>query len=131
MNAYAMSGTPLQTEVYLNDMQGYYPLGRGNLGRNPTLWQIDLYAEYNLEFSEKYTLNFNVNITNVTNNDIAQRTDTLYNDAKINLLEQTLLDGWNYVAEIAAKGAHLNPTYKMQYRFMDAIAARLGVKFLF
>jgi len=131
LNAYAMTGTPLQTEVYLNDMQGFYPLGRGSLGRNPFLWQIDLYAEYNLKLSEKYTLNFNVNVSNITNNDIAQRTDTLYNDAKINLSEETLLEGWNYIDEVAAKGAHLNPTYKWQYRFMDSIAARIGVKFLF
>ncbi|MCX6584327.1 MAG: TonB-dependent receptor [Candidatus Aminicenantes bacterium] len=131
LNAFAMSGTPLQTEVYLNDMQGFYPLGRGNLGRNDFLWQIDIYAEYNLKLSDKYTLNFNVNVSNITNNDIAQRTDTLYNDAKINLPEQTLLDGWDYITEVAAKGAHLSPSYKWQYRFMDSIAARIGVKFLF
>jgi len=131
MNAYAMTGTPLQTEVFLNDIQGYYPLGRGNLGRNPFLWQIDLYAEYNLELSAKYTLNFNVNVANVTDNDIAQRTWTLYNDARIMLPEAQLLAGWNYAAEVAAKGAHLDPQYKYQYRFMDAIAARIGVKFLF
>jgi len=131
LNAYAMTGTPIQTEVYLNDMQGFYPLGRGNLGRNPFLWQIDVYAEYNLKLSEKYTLNFNVNISNVTNNDIAQRTYMRYNDAKINLPEQTLLDGWDYIEEVAKKGAHLDPQYKMQYRFMDSIAARIGVKFLF
>jgi hypothetical protein len=131
MNAYAMTGTPLQTEVYLNDMQGFYPLGRGNLGRNPFIWQVDLYAEYNLKLSEKYTLNFNVNVTNVTNNDIAQRTYTLYNNAKINVEEQTLLDGWDYVDMVEEKGAHLDPQYLKQYRFMDSIAARIGVKFLF
>lgn len=131
MNAYAMTGTPLQTEVYLNDMQGFYPLGRGNLGRNPFLWQIDLYAEYNLKLSEKYTLNFNVNVTNVTNNDIAQRTWTQYNDAKINVDEETLLNGWDYLQMVQEKGAHHDPRYKMQYTFMNSIAARIGVKFLF
>jgi hypothetical protein len=131
LNAYAMTGTPLQTEVYLNDMQGFYPLGRGNYGRNPFLWQIDLYAEYNLKLSDKYTLNFNVNVTNITNNDIAQRTYMLYNDAKINLPEEQLLEGWDYITVVAARGAHLDPQYTKQYRFMDSIAARIGVKFLF
>jgi hypothetical protein len=130
-NAFAMQGTPLQTEMYLNGMQGYYPLGRGSDGRNPFLWQLDIYAEYNLKLSDKYTLNFNVNVSNVTNNKIAQRTDMLYNDAVVYLTEQQILDGFNYADVIAQKGAHLYPLYKMEYRYLDSISARIGVKFLF
>jgi hypothetical protein len=130
-NAYAMTGTPLQTEMYLNGMQGFYPLGRGSDGRNPFLWQMDVYAEYNLKLSDKYTLNLNVNVTNITNNDIAQRTWMQYNDAGVYMEEADILAGFNYQQVIAAKGAHLDPTYKHQYRFMDSIAARIGAKFLF
>jgi hypothetical protein len=130
-NAYAMSGTPLQTEMYLNGMQGYYPLGRGSDGRTDFLWQIDVYAEYNLKLSEKYTLNFNVNVSNVTNNDIAQRVYMLYNDATVYMEEQDIKDGFNYVDVIAAKGTHTDPRYGMEYRYLDSIAARIGVKFLF
>jgi hypothetical protein len=130
-NAFAMQGTPLQTEMYLNGMQGYYPLGRNSDGRNPFLWQLDIYAEYNLKLSDKYTLNFNVNVSNVTNNKIAQRTNMLYNDAVVYLTEQEILDGFNYADVIAQKGAHLYPLYKMEYRYLDSISARIGVKFLF
>jgi hypothetical protein len=130
-NAFAMQGTPLQTEMYLNGMQGYYPLGRNSDGRNPFLWQLDIYAEYNLKLSDKYTLNFNVNVSNVTNNKIAQRTNMLYNDAVVYLTEQQILDGFNYVDVIAQKGAHLYPLYKQEYRYLDSISARIGVKFLF
>jgi hypothetical protein len=130
-NAFAMQGSPLQTEMYLNGMQGYYPLGRGSDGRNPFLWQLDIYAEYNLKLSDKYTLNFNVNVSNITNNKIAQRTNMLYNDAGVYMTEQEILDGFNYADVIAAKGAHLYPLYKMEYRYLDSISARIGVKFLF
>jgi hypothetical protein len=130
-NAFAMQGTPLQTEMYLNGMQGYYPLGRGSDGRNPFLWQLDIYAEYNLKLSDKYTLNFNVNVSNVTNNKIAQRTNMLYNDAGVYMTEQQILDGFDYADVIAQKGAHLYPLYKMEYRYLDSISARIGVKFLF
>ena len=130
-NAFAMTGTPLQTEMYLNDMQGYYPLGRGSDGRNPFLWQLDVYAEYNLKLSDKYTLNFNVNVSNLTNNEIAQRTYMLYNQAVVTIPEQQILDGFHYADVVAAKGAQLDPRYNMEYRYLDSISARIGVKFLF
>ncbi|MCP5102868.1 MAG: TonB-dependent receptor [bacterium] len=130
-NAFAMTGTPLQTEMYLNGMQGYYPLGRGSDGRNPFLWQMDVYAEYNLKLSDKYTLNFNVNVSNLTNNEIAQRTYMLYNDAVVYMDEQDMVDGFNYADVVADKGAHLDPRYKMEYRYLNSLSARIGVKFLF
>ena len=130
-NAFAMTGTPLQTEMYLNGIQGYYPLGRGSDGRNPFLWQLDVYAEYNLKLSDKYTLNFNVNVSNVTNNEIAQRTYMLYNDAVVYMDEQDIINGFNYADVVASKGAHLDPRYGMEYRYLDSLSARIGVKFLF
>jgi hypothetical protein len=130
-NAYAMSGTPLQTEVYLNDMQGWYPYGRLSDGRTPFLWQVDAYAEYNLKLSDKYTLQFNVNVTNLTDNEIAQRVRMLYNNATIHVEDITILNGFDAIGEVNARGAQLDPRYKKEYEYLDAIAARIGVKLLF
>jgi hypothetical protein len=130
-NAYAMSGTPSQTEVYLNGMQGWYPYGRNSLGRTPFLWQADAYAEYNLKLSDKYTLQFSVNITNLTNNEIAQKIRGLYNAATIYVDEQVIYDGFDAVATVNSKGAQLEPRYLGEYSYIDAIAARIGVKLLF
>jgi hypothetical protein len=130
-NAYAMAGTPSQTEMGLNGMQGYYPLGRGNNGRTDMLWQIDIYAEYNLKLSDKYTLNFNVNVSNVTDNEIAQRIYQLYNRSQVYMDEQDIYDGFDYAAVIAEKGATLDPRYKMEYSYQNSLSARIGVKFLF
>jgi hypothetical protein len=130
-NAYAMAGTPTQTELDLNGMQGYYPLGRNSDGRHDMLWQIDLYAEYNLKLSDKYTLNFNVNVTNLTDNKIAQRRWMLYNQAGIYMDEQDIFDGYDYAQVVASKGAALNPGYKMEHSYLGSISARIGVKFLF
>jgi len=130
-NAYAMSGTPTQTEMGLNGMQGYYPLGRGNIGRTDMLWQIDIYAEYNLKLSDKYTLNFNINVANVTDNEIAQRMYQLYNRSQVYMDEQDIFDGFDYAAVIAEKGATLDPRYKMEYSYQNSLSARIGVKFLF
>ena len=130
-NAYAMTGTPNQLEVSLNGMQGWYPEGRATGSRNPFLWQADVYAEYNLKLSDKYTLNFNVNVSNITNNKMAQRRRNLYNVATIYVDEQDILDGFNAVGTVDSKGAQLDPRYTMEYRYLDAISARIGVKLLF
>jgi hypothetical protein len=130
-NAYLMSGNPSQVEVGLNDMQGYYPLGRNSEGRLPWLWEIDLYAEYNLKLSDKYTLNFNINVSNITNNDITTRIYRLYNQQTLRLPDQTLLDGWNYMDEVAAQGVRLDPRYGRDYWFLNSISARIGIKLLF
>lgn len=130
-NAYAMTGTPVQTEVYLNGMQGWYPYGRGNLGRTPFLWAVDGYLEYNLKLSDKYTLQFNVNVSNLTNNEIAQRIHQLYNEGVIYVDEQIIFDGFDAVGEVQARGAKLDPQFKMERNYLASLAARIGVKLMF
>ena len=130
-NAYAMSGIPLQTDLYLNSYPGFYPLGRAGEGRTPWLWQIDLYAEYNIKVSDRFTLQFNVNVTNLTDNDVAQAQYMRYHLGVKYLYEQYIKDGFNYIQALAEKNAILDPRYKMEYDYMDAIAARLGVKLMF
>ena len=130
-NAYAVSGVPLQTEMYLNGLQGFYPLGRGSAGRSPWLWQLDLYAEYNLKLSETLTLQFNANIFNLTDNDMARNVYALYNDGVVYLDDWDIKNGFDFAQVIANKGAHLDPRYGMEYDYLEALAARLGVKLMF
>jgi hypothetical protein len=130
-NAFAMSGTPVQTEVYLNGMQGWYPYGRGDLGRTPWIWQLNTYLEYNLKLSDSFTFQLSLNIDNITDNDIAQRIFQLYNNGVIYVDEQLIFDGFNAVGEVQARGAHLDPRFNMERNFQPPIAARLGAKLLF
>jgi hypothetical protein len=130
-NAYAMTGTPSQTEVYINGMQGWYPDGRGTEGRTPFLWQVDGYAEYNLKLSDRFTLQLNANVTNLTNNEIAQRIYQLYNRSGIYVPEEFFRDGFDSRAQIAAKGARLDPRFGKEYAYLSSLAARIGVKLMF
>ena len=130
-NAYAMTGTPVQTEVYINGMQGWYPYGRKNLDRTPMLWQVDGYAEYNLKLSDRFTLQLNANVTNLSDNQIAQRISQLYNQSGIYVPETYFRDGFDALGEVNAKGATLDPRYKMERSYQSAIAVRLGVKLIF
>ncbi|MBS3819837.1 TonB-dependent receptor, partial [bacterium] len=131
-NGYAMTGTPVTTEVEINNCDGYYPEGRNNLGmRTPFIWKGDVYAEYNLQVSEGHTLQFNLNITNFTNNRIAQR---IYNSALLSTIyvdNETIYNGFDWKQQVQKRGAYMDPRYKEGYRFQSPIAVRLGVKFIF
>ncbi len=130
-SGYGMSGAPLQTKVLLNEAQVFYPLGRGGEGRLPFLWQLDLYAEYNLRLSDRLTLQFNAGVSNVTDNDMARQQHMFYNSRSLFLSEQTIEGGFDYAQVIAEKNVERDPRYGMEYDYLNSIAARLGVKLIF
>jgi hypothetical protein len=130
-SAYAMSGVPLQTEIQLNGFRGFYPLGRAGEGRAPLLWQIDLYAEYNVKISNRFTLQFNANVTNLTDNDMARTKYMHYNFRPIVLYDEAIKGGFNYAEVALANGVPLDTRYKMEYDYLESIAARMGVKLMF
>ena len=66
-----------------------YPLGRNDLGRSPASWFLNLYAEYSLKLG-KNTLQFSVNVDNVTDNDTATWYYTCVNTAASHVLERCL-----------------------------------------
>lgn len=130
VSGYGMSGTPVSTTVNVN-YSDWYPRGRGDLGRTPFLWGADLYAEYNLKLSDKYTLQFNINVSNITNNKIARRIYSLYNMQPLIVNEQQILDGFDAVAEVDALGLRLDPRFLQEIGYTGSLAARLGAKLYF
>jgi hypothetical protein len=65
--------------AYINNLQGYYPIGRFTDGRTPFLTRTDFYLEYNLTLGNRYSLQFNANITNLFNQRISLITWPRYN----------------------------------------------------
>ncbi len=131
VNGFVMSGTPVQKEIYMNGMQGWYPEGRASDGRTPMTWQLDIYAEHIFKLSEKYSVALSLNVANITNNQIAQRIYGLYNRAVIYTDDQQILDGFDATQEVLDKGATLDPRYKMETDFQSTFAARIGIKLMF
>jgi hypothetical protein len=130
-NGFVKSGTPTSTEFMLNNQQGWYPYGRGDMGRTPILWQLDLYAEYNLKLGKKFNLNLNANITNVTNNKIAQRIyNRLYGD-EINMDQEEIAAGFDARTVLEDLGLPTEPRYQWEHYFLPSIAVRLGAKLSF
>jgi len=62
---------------------------------------------------------------------MARNIYTLYNDAVIYIDESQIKNGFDFAQVIAAKGAHLDPRYNMEYDYLESLAARLGIKLMF
>jgi hypothetical protein len=131
INAFAKTGTPVSTEFMLNNQQGWYPNGRGDMGRTPFLWQLDLYAEYNIKLGSKFNLNLNANVTNITNNKIAQRIYNRLYDDDISRSNDYIVGGFNVNDLMNELGLPVDPRYQMEQYFLPSIAVRLGAKLSF
>jgi hypothetical protein len=149
-----MTGTPRSTEFYVDSAAGYYPLGRNDMGRTPSLWFVNLYAEYNLKLG-KNTLQFSVNVDNVSNNDtgtyyyncINLRTGYTYfeypgisnltgGDGSGDATTALIKNGYDLFAYEGTYPQAIDkwvrdPRYGKALLFQAPISARLGVKFMF
>jgi len=147
-----MMGTPRSTEFYIDTAAGYYPLGRNDMGRGPSIWFLNLYAEYNLKLG-KNTLQFSVNVDNVTNNSTGIYYYNCINNRSVytywnNLSSRgsalaingdtiaTIKNGYDLFAmegtwPQASNKWTRDPRYGKALLFQAPITARLGVKFIF
>jgi hypothetical protein len=129
--SYAMSGTPVSRIAVISGARIFYPEGRFSDGRTPFLTRTDLYVEYNLNLGGQYALQFNINVSNLFNQRIAQSRFPTYNRQNVYLDDETLLAGFDYKEEIAKAGVQLDPQFLMDFMYTDGIDIRLGVKFIF
>ena len=122
----AYSGNPV-TEMWNVDTPNFLPFNRGNLGRTPFIFQVNLYAEYSFKFGDRFRLNLNANVTNLFNSDTAQWVYWNKYISNVSPGDAALLSkNWE-----PSPTARLDPRFNMQYNFLDPIAVRVGVKFVF
>ena len=141
----AMSGTPF-TETWSILGVYWYPWSRGferagtsgsdlSSSRTPFYWFANAYAEYNLRLADKYTLQFNVNVDNLFDLNIAQRLYEYRTYYQLSVSEdQVLAKNWD-LTELNGQPFNfdyqLDPRYKMKLQFQSPIAVRFGIKFIF
>jgi len=98
--------------------------------RTPFYWYCNLYAEYNLKLSDRYRIQFNVNVDNLFDTAIARR---MYADRTMYTLDLTedehLAGGWDLYDE--GRGFVEEPRYGKLYNFQPPISIRFGLKFMF
>lgn len=131
VSSLAMSGTPISLMADINYLQGYYPVGRFTDGRTPFLTGTDLYLEYNLTLGNRYSVQFNANVSNLFNQRISLAKFPYYNRQTVYLEDEVLLAGYDYKEEIEKAGVQLNPMFMMSGWHTNGIDVRLGVKFIF
>jgi hypothetical protein len=132
-----MSGIPVTRELHTG-LEGYYPDGRLTDGRAPFLFFADLYAEYNLRVTDRYRVQFTVNVDNVLDVSTARRLYTRMNYTSTVLTDAERLAGWTYdntTHTVTTNSRVLtykpDPRYLMEMGFYPPISARLGIKFIF
>jgi len=123
----AMSGTPI-TEEWTVEANGYYPFNRGNMGRTPFIWFANAYAEYNLRLTDRYKLQFNVNVDNVFDVATARRVYSRLTRGRVSVTNDQLISmDWD-LEEI---GYNKDARFGQELEFYPPISVRLGVKFIF
>jgi hypothetical protein len=68
LNQYVGSGTPVSTQMLSHNVE-FYPFGRGDLGRTPTLTQTDLLVQHRFSFGGRYGLELFANVLNLLDED--------------------------------------------------------------
>jgi hypothetical protein len=131
-------GLPVTTEVPINNLQGYFPFGRADMGRTPMLTQTDLYAEYNFELAEGYRAQVNINVTNLFDQDTVTGYARNPNRDALNVSDEDLLryyqtgqplPVWSLMGE--GTGVRLSEAYGMESAFQGARFIRLGFRLTF
>ena len=133
-----MDGVPYSTEIQLNNIQGMFPFGRGDQGRHPVVTQTDVYAEYNFELADGYRAQFNLNVTNLFDQDTVLQYNRNYERDTLTLSDDEILNYYQTGTPIPYRaligpgtGVRLNDAYGMAQNFQAPRTIRLGLKLTF
>ena len=135
----AMSGTPinetwdiLSASIWPYDRFHWTDPDSGEVvqARTPFYWYVNMYAEYNLKVSDRFRLQLNVNIDNLTDNKIARR---VYADRTMYQLHVTEDEHLSKSWEPTDPGREFvqEPRYGKEFNFQPPISIRFGLKFMF
>jgi len=129
VNQYIGSGTPVSEIAYVPISTEFYPYGRGNLGRTPTLTQTDLTLSQSFEISN---LDFEVALTvlNLFDEDTVTRRwgHRTLQDLQISE-EEFFAGGWDYEEEVGKVDP--DPAYEFADNYQAAREVRLMLKMSF
>jgi hypothetical protein len=137
--AYGRSGQPLTTTLNLNNIGIIYPNNRFDTGeRLPFQYWLDFYAEYSLRLAKKYTVNINLNVSQIAPAIATAKGMTLNRDTIKGTDDELLTGSFDYMSKIStnttgptAPLARPSLTYGKFTAYMSSYTARLGARFSF
>lgn len=133
-NYYAWSGALFSKQL---SYQGYSPTfydGRGSLGRTPVEQQVDLLVQHDFNLGGSRRLNFNVNVANLFDQDMATAVSASpYRDRLTFTPTERFFDGFDTEAIMNASPSTYRPDdrYKKASSFLGRREIRLGATIRF
>jgi hypothetical protein len=139
---YLASGTPLSTQVYTKNLLPVLVLGRGDMGRTPTLTYTDLQIAHTIDLADTQRVRIEMDILNVFNQRTARHRFTALNrgsgvfvpSSAIDLSKVDLRQGYDYDALIRATSDGTNafdPRYGNEDLFNEGVSATLALRWSF
>ena len=125
------SGTPQQTQMSEKGIP-FFPYGRGELGRTPTLTQTDLLIQHTLRIGgQRFTVGLNV--LNLFDQDIVTRNFTTQFRDGFNVTDQQFFAGFDPLAIAAATPASYrpDPRYLLPDQWQSRRQLRLNASWAF
>ena len=128
VNQYVGSGTPVSTQMLHHGVE-FFPFGRGDLGRTPTLTQTDLFVAHRFAFGGRYGFEVSANVLNLFDEDTATAVYQLSNSGSVPQTDAAFFKGFDARAlqNTLAKDALFN----QESQFQGAREVRLGLRFTF
>jgi hypothetical protein len=128
VNQIVMSGTPV-SEIARVPIASYFnPLGRGNLGRTPTLSQTDVSVYQNFPIATT-NLQLGVTVLNLLDQDTVTRYWSVRNTQDLPVSEEQFFAGFDY-NELLGK-VRLHPGFGMADNYQNPREVRLTAKLTF
>jgi hypothetical protein len=128
-NQYIASGIPVSQEGRVPINIPFFPYGRNDLGRTPTVTQSDiaLYQDFKIG---AFNLQLGLNVMNLFDEDTEMRRDNVRQNQDLPLTtEEFFAGGWDY--EQLVKTVTPNPFYNMTNQFQGRRELRFSVKLEF
>jgi outer membrane receptor protein involved in Fe transport len=129
---FAESGTPLQTQMNQKNVP-FFPFGRGDLGRTPTLTQTNLLVQHQFQLGPR-TLSLGLNIDNLFDQmTVTRRATTPYRDS-FNVSDAAFFSGTfdpSALATASPTTYRPNATFNLPDQYQNRREMRLQLRFTF
>lgn len=132
------SGTPLTTEINAISSVPVYPYNRGDMGRTPVFYNMDLNILQDFtpfKAKESMKVRFEFTVFNLFNSSIVTNKNSALghpDDGQLQFNQEAdIFKGFNASALMNAQGIRVNPLYGLASSFQGPRSARLQLSFFF
>ncbi len=130
-NQFIGSGTPISTEYDGPAGNPFFPFGRGDLGRTPTLTQTDLYLAHPFTLGDRYEIELSVNVLNLFDEDTVRK---IYNEATLQALpltDEQFFQGFDPNQVVADNNIPIDPRFGLASIYQAEREVRVSARFRF